>query len=105
VLVYSDSGEAFRVTETPDGDGGAYYLTVDYDGKSYPLKHGEPGESWGIYWVGKLNADDVPDFVLRSTTLSTDMISHNLTLFLSAPERGDASLWMSQRNAFVRMCK
>jgi hypothetical protein len=104
VLVYSDSGEAFRVFETPDGDGGAYYLTVDYDGKSYPIKHGEPGATWGIYWAGQLNGDDIPDFVLRSTVSGAGMVSHTLILFLSSPDRGDASLWMPQRDAFVRMC-
>jgi hypothetical protein len=105
VLVYSDSGEAFRVTETPDGDGGAYYLTVDYDGKHYPLKHGEPGETWGIYWAGQLNGDDVPDFVLRSTTVGSDAIRHDLMPFLSSSGRGEGLLWTTQRSAFVRMCK
>ena len=105
VLVYSDSGEAFRVIETPDGDGGAYYLTVDYGGKSHPIKHGEPNETWGIYWAGHLNGDDTPDFVLRNTAPGTDMISHDLILFLSTPGQGDERLWTPQRPAFVRMCK
>jgi len=105
VLVYSDSGEALRVIETPDGDGGAYYLTVDYHGKNYPIKHGEPNEMWGIYWAGQLNGDDIPDFMLRTTMSGADEIRHNLILFLSDPDRGDANLWMSQRDAFVRMCK
>ena len=105
VFVYSDSGEVFRVIETPDGDGGAYYLTVDYRGKIYPIKHGEPNEMWGIYWAGQLNGDDIPDFVLRSTVSGADEIRHNLILFLSDPDRGDAYLWTSQRDAFVRTCK
>jgi hypothetical protein len=104
VLVYSDSGEAFRVIETPDGDGGGHYLTVDYGGKSYPIKHGEPNETWGIYWAGQLNGDDIPDFVLRSTVPGTDMIRHDLILFLSSPGQGDERLWTSQRHAFVRIC-
>ena len=106
VLVYSDSGEAFRVIETPDGDGGGYYLTADYGGKSHPIKHGEPGEAWGIYWAGQLNGDDVPDFVLRSTVSGTGMIRHDLIPFLSSG-RGDGSagsLWTTQRSAFVRIC-
>ena len=105
VLVYSDSGEAFRVTETPDGDGGGYYLTVDYDGKNYPLKHGEPGETWGIYWAGQLNGDDVPDFVLRSTESGADVIRHDLIPFLSSSARGEGVLWTPQRSAFVRLCR
>jgi hypothetical protein len=104
VLVYSDSGEAFRVIETPDGDGGGHYLTVDYGGKSYPIKHGEPNETWGIYWTGQLNGDDTPDFVLRSTAKGTDMIGHDLILFLSSPGQSDERLWTSQRHAFIRMC-
>lgn len=104
LLVYSDSGEALRVSEMPEGAGG-YQLTAQYRGRDYGVGRGSPGETWGLYWAGLLNADSIPDFVLRTTTTTERETRHGLTLFVSHPERRDA-LWIPESsNSAIRICR
>jgi hypothetical protein len=56
--------------------------------------------------VGLLNGDDVPDFVLRTTTEDPTEVQHHLTFYLSATERKDGALWIPvDDNTVVRFCK
>lgn len=103
LLVHSDSGEVLRVIEMPEGAGG-YRLTAQYRRHDSGIGRGSPGETWGIYWVGLLNADSIPDFVLRTTTSGEHETQHLLTLFISHPERRDG-LWIPESsNTVVRTC-
>jgi hypothetical protein len=104
LLVYSDTGEVLRVTESREGAGG-YQLTAQYRGQDYGIARGSPGETWGIYWAGALNGDSIPDFVLRTTTAGEHEIQHRLTLLVSHPERKEG-LWIPESsNTVVRFCR
>ena len=90
-LIFSERGEALRVVEVPQEPTYAergYYLNVWYRGARRPMAwvRDAPGQTWGVYWAGLLNGDDIPDLVIRTTRQTGDFSDHELSLYLSSPD-------------------
>lgn len=104
VLIYGAGGEVMRVVETkPASDElqTGYRLNAVFKGKTYPLWWSDAlkQETWGVFWVGLLNGDELPDLVLRFTTQEKDyygveFIKHSFAFMLSQTSKGDAGPWI-----------
>jgi hypothetical protein len=109
VLVFSSRGEVLRIVEVPERANGSgergYYLNVWFGGRRHPLKWVDdaPGQTWGVYWAGLLNGDDVPDLVIRTTRQTNGFSDHELSLHLSSPDDPN-SLWRPSDSVRVLVC-
>jgi hypothetical protein len=107
-LIFSPRGEVLRIVEapritgTPIGSG--FDLNVWYRGRQYPFMRVDaaPSQTWGVYWVGLLNGDDVPDLVIRTTRRTGQFLDHELSLHLSSPnDRGTPWRWADMARVLV----
>jgi hypothetical protein len=79
-----------RVVEVPPepgtrGDPG-HYLNAWFRGQRRPplCVDESQGQTWGVYWAGLLDGDDIPDLVIRTTRATGPVRRHTLSLLLSS---------------------
>jgi hypothetical protein len=108
-LVFSGGGEVLRVVEVPPeagarGDPG-FYLNAWYRGRRHPLLWVDEwrGQTWGVYWAGLLDGDDIPDLIIRTTRATGHVRTHTLFLLLSS-SKGQGPGWRPSAETVVIDC-
>lgn len=109
-LIYDDRRELLRIVETPpepsEGMRG-FRLSVVRNGRAQPLlwvDEDRDRQSWGVFWVGHLNGDDVPDMILRVSKHREQFHEHKLRLVLSTSDAAGAS-WRLAPETTVLQCE
>jgi hypothetical protein len=109
--VFDANGEVLRIVEshpavTRAGDDLA--LMLRYGGRTVRLMSIGAGfdPRWSVYWVGRLNADSIPDLIMRVQRTKGAVQEHAFDLFLSAPDStAMGTVWQHGVRTWVTTCE